>query len=133
MHTNPPPYRYGSPTPKAAESILRAHSFNKKADKNKKHVINLPVQDMQIERTHWEEDGPYPFFDVTGNWHPGEMYRMSQSFLKKFHQETDGSAEEIMNVMMNTNSDILTKGRQTFDPINEKSTTASRAYRKYMI
>jgi hypothetical protein len=113
-YTNPPPYRYGSRTPKAAESILRAYSFNRKADKDRKHEIILPGPDIQIERTHWEDsDGPYPFFEVTGNWHPGEMYLMCQNFLTKFHQETDTSAEEVMN-MMNTNSDILTKKKANF-------------------
>jgi hypothetical protein len=54
---------------------------------------------------------------------------MCQSFLTK-QQEIDAAVQEAMSILTNTNSDILTKGKQTFDPIEETSTTASRAYKK---
>lgn len=39
LYTNPPPYGYGSPAPKVADTVLRSYDYNKAEDKEMKHAV----------------------------------------------------------------------------------------------
>lgn len=67
---------YGTPAPKVAETVKRTRDFNKKNDN-----IRMPLFHVLSEKTHWNSEGPFPFDEITGNWHPGEFCRILRIFL----------------------------------------------------
>lgn len=118
---------YGTPAPKVAETINRTREFNRKGDKTP-----LQIFGMRIEQVHWTNDDPFPFNEITSNWHPGEFYKMVQIFLVSHQSIIDSVVNNIMEKIMSQNSDVLTKGRQTWDPILERSVPSSVAYNRML-
>uniref|UniRef100_A0AAT9JAH8 RNA-directed RNA polymerase catalytic subunit n=1 Tax=Blattella germanica orthomyxovirus 1 TaxID=3133491 RepID=A0AAT9JAH8_9ORTO len=127
LYTNTPPHAYGTQAPKVAETVARSYRFNKKKDRKKINILG-----RNIERMHWEEiDGPFPFNEIHGNFLPSELRLMVESFLVKYSTTIDNIATSIIEEMMTSNSDILTKGKQTYCPFTEQSVTAPRAYKNF--
>lgn len=126
IYTNTPPHGYGTQAPKVAETINRAYSFNLKTTERLKEIMG-----RKIERMHWEkEDGPFPFDEIHGNFIPSECRLMVETFLKKNQPYVDNCVHEVMKKILETNSDILTRGRQTFCPFTNQSVTSAVAYKR---
>lgn len=123
LYTNPAPKGYGTPAPKIAETVLRANGFNLKNESKEKtigeYTVNWPA---------WEEEGEYPFDQITGNFHPGEAHQMFKRMLVDNFDNISRIAKDTIADALQTNSDVLTKGRQTFDCIKETSVSSSTAY-----
>lgn len=80
---------------------------------------------------HWEkEDGKFPWGEVHGNFIVSEQISMIKAFLEKNCAIIDNAVESTMKTVMNSNSDILTKGRQTFCPFTNQSVSAPVAYKR---
>jgi len=124
IYTNPPPMGYGNPGPKVAESILRAQDYNLKTQ-NKE----VDIGPFKVNAGYWEdEEEPYPFDKVTGNWHPGEAYKIFSAFKSLYECEIRESAEETLDYIIRTNANVLTTGRQTWCPISQTSCPSPDAY-----
>lgn len=128
IYTGTPPHGYGTQAPKVAETVSRAYRFNlKRSDKTLK-IDNR----YDVERLNWEfeTDGDFPHDKIHGNYHPSAIKEMTASFVQTYHQVLDDSVERVMQDLLNTNSDTLTSGRQTFYPFTGQSTTAAIAYKR---
>nr|AJG39088.1 PB1 [Shuangao Insect Virus 4] len=123
LYANPPPMGYGTPAPKVAETVLRAKNFNLK-EENK--VIQ--VDKFEIDHPVWENKGTFPFSQVHSNWHPGVFHRMCKRFLMEHFEKIKNISIGVIDKFLVTNSDILTKGRQTWDPILCASVPSAHAY-----
>lgn len=125
IYTNPPPMGYGSPAPKVAESVLRSMDYNKNPIEHRETIID----NYRINVPRWEgPDNEYPFDEVHGNFHPGACHRM---FLKQLGDNLDtinSTVQSVMNHLQNTNSSVLTKGRQTWCPLTRQSLPSASAY-----
>lgn len=126
IYTEPAPNGYGVPGPKVAESVLRAYGFNRKPEELRfkkfgQYLVNWAC---------WDTDDEYPFEGTTGNWHPGEANRMYVEMLKKNFELIRTTANRTIERFLITNSDILTKGRQTWDPIRMRSVPSPTAYQE---
>lgn len=55
---------------------------------------------------------------------------MIKVFLRINHTIVDNAVEETMKKVMNSNYDVLTKGRQTFCPFTNQSVGAPAAYKR---
>nr|QIJ70032.1 PB1 [Splett orthomyxo-like virus] len=123
LYANPPPMAYGTPAPKIAETVLRALDFNVKNTnrtiKIGKYLIDNPV---------WENEGLFPFDQVASNWHPGEVHKMAKQFLKENFSSIVSTVDTVIEDAMTRNSDVLTQGKQTWDPILERSVPSAQAY-----
>nr|AJG39090.1 PB1 [Wuhan Louse Fly Virus 4] len=126
LYANPPPNAYGTPAPKIAETVLRSYDFNKK-DEGK----TIQIDGYRVDNPVWENKGDFPFGEVHSNWHPGEMYKMTTNFYKQNKTHIKEIADLVMESALTTNSDILTKGNQTWDPITERSLPSAQAYSEY--
>ena len=73
----------------------------------------------------------FPFGKIHGNFIASEMLIMVGNFLKEHHLHIDNCVDRIMEKALQTNSDILTKGRQTFCPFTNQSVTSATAYRRF--
>lgn len=125
LYTNPAPKGYGTPAPKVAETVLRADSFNLKPLETRMKKIG----EFEVNWNAWEDpDANYPFDEITGNFHPGAACRMFKKQLKENFKDITTLAKRVINESLNTNSDVLTKGRQTFHCIKEVSVASSTAY-----
>lgn len=125
LYTNPPPMGYGSPAPKVAKSVLRANKYNLKPEESK----TIKIGPYVMNKPYWEdEQEDYPFDEITGNFHPGEAHRMYRAQLVKHHKAITQCAEATISEITNTNSDVLTKGRQTWCPIMQISLPSAQAY-----
>lgn len=126
LYTNTPPHRYGSQAPKVAETINQAYSFNKK-----KQGKDLKINDYILERTHWEkDDGAFPFGETHGNFDAFHVKQMATQYLRLNYNSIRIAATQTIQRAQCQNSDILTKGRQTFDSFTGQSVTASLAYQR---
>nr|AJG39089.1 PB1 [Wuhan Louse Fly Virus 3] len=126
LYANPPPNAYGTPAPKIAETVLRSYEFNKK-EENK--IIN--IDGYRIDNPVWENKGNFPFGEVHSNWHPGEMHTMALNFYNHNRVYIKETANLVIESALTSNSDILTKGKQTWDPITERSLPSAQAYSEY--
>nr|QPL15381.1 polymerase PB1 [Hymenopteran orthomyxo-related virus OKIAV174] len=126
IYTNTPPHGYGSQGPKVAETVKRAYSYNlKKSNK----VIKIGP--YFVERLNWEEeDGPFPMEETHGNFLAKETKNMAIKFLKENCASIDSCVNKVMEKIAHSNSDVLTKGRQTLDSFTNQSVTASVAYKR---
>lgn len=124
IYTNPAPHGYGSPAPKIAETVIRADSYNLKPEANRTKTIN----GREVNWPIWETEGDYPFGSIVGNFHPGLSHDMFKEFLKKNIHLIKKHSEKSIEDAISMNSDVLTKGRQTFDCVKERSVTSSKAY-----
>lgn len=127
IYTGTPPHGYGTQAPKVAETVERAYSFNKKP-RNK----TVKIGPYEVERMHWErEDGKFPTDEVHGNFVASEELEMIKKFLKTHHRTVDELADKTINKLMHGNSDVLTRGRQTYCPFTDQSVTAATAYKRF--
>lgn len=127
IYTGTPPHGYGTQAPKVAETVERAYSFNKKPF-NK----SVKIGPYTVERMHWEEeDGVFPIDEVHGNFIASEELMMIEKFLKTHHRTVDEIADKVINKLLHGNSDILTRGRQTYCPFTDQSVTAATAYKRF--
>nr|APG77880.1 polymerase PB1 [Hubei earwig virus 1] len=124
IYTGVPPYGYGTQGPKVFETVKRAYSYNKKKE-NK----TLKIWEYDIEFMQWEK-GEFPHEEVHGNYSLDDAINMSKIFLIKHTAYIDEISDKVINNFMERNSDILTKGRQTFCPFSNQSTTAAVAYKR---
>lgn len=126
LYTNPPPTGSGTPAPKVAETVLRAYSYNRNKETNKEITIDRFI----IENMAWDNKEPYPYDEITGNFSPYDSYRMFKAFLVKNSEAIRSTCNKVMEKLLSTNSDILTKGRQTWDCIYKQSVTSAIAYNR---
>nr|DBA44339.1 TPA_asm: polymerase PB1 [Diachasmavirus orthomyxi] len=129
MYTNTPPLASGTQGPKVAESVLRAYSYNKKLDPEKK---KMDWRGRKIERLHWEKcDGDFPIDEVHGNFSAVDVKNMSCWFLKKnFFEIREAMIKAVSNALFR-NSDNLTTGKQTSCCLTDQSVPASVAYKRF--
>lgn len=125
IYTNPPPMGYGSPAPKVAESVIRSMDYNRNPPDRRETIIDSYI----INVPRWE--GPaneYPFQEVHGNFHPGACHRMFLKQLMDNREPINETVQSVMNHQQNTNSSVLTKGRQTWCPLTKQSLPSASAY-----
>lgn len=70
----------------------------------------------------------YPVDETLGNFHAGAVREMSINFLKANHAIFDESVEIGMDRAKHSNADRLTAGKQTWDPLTERSVPSATAY-----
>uniref|UniRef100_A0AAT9JA47 RNA-directed RNA polymerase catalytic subunit n=1 Tax=Cryptocercus meridianus orthomyxovirus 2 TaxID=3133493 RepID=A0AAT9JA47_9ORTO len=126
LYANPPPMAYGTPAPKIAETVLRSYDFNLKKKRK-----DISIDGFLIDNPVWENEGNFPFGEVHSNWHPGKMHLMAKNFLKENIIPIIDIAKSTIERVMTQNSDVLTKGRQTWDPITGRSVPSAQAYSEY--
>lgn len=121
IYTGTPPHVYGTQAPKVAETVSRAYRFNLKRSYKTLKIDNR----YDVERLNWEfeTDGDFPHEKIHGNYLPSAIKEMTASFVQTYHQVLDESVERVMQDILNTNSDTLTSGKQTFCPFTGQSTT----------
>nr|UAJ23566.1 PB1 [Granville quaranjavirus] len=78
----------------------------------------------------WPSKDPYPLDVITSNFSPQACREMFELFLTENHQLIDNCLNATWEYINTTNSDVLTKGKQTWDPINERSVPSAQAYRE---
>lgn len=84
------------------------------------YTINVP---------RWEGDpDAFPFKEVHGNFHPGSCHRMFLKQLVDNNESINNTVQSVMNHLQNTNSSVLTKGRQTWCPLTNQSLPSASAY-----
>nr|QKK82920.1 PB1 [Uumaja virus] len=121
QYVNVPPLAVGVPAPKVAESVLRSFEYNKLPNNG---LGETPTQ------TWLPKDGNYPMDDVTSNFSPHCAEAMYKKFLLDNQVAIDGALEKLWEHLCTTNSDVLTRGRQTWDPINQRSVPSAQAYKE---
>lgn len=127
IYSNPPPMGYGIPAPKVAESVLRAYDFNKKPVTSR----TVKIGDYTVDNPVWDNSIPFPFGETASNCHPGVLHSMSKEFLKKNFETIRDCTINVISEFTRTNSDVLTKGRQTWDPLTERSVPCATAYHDF--
>ncbi|ASR92124.1 polymerase PB1 [Araguari virus] len=120
-YVNVPPLAVGVSAPKTAESVLRSFEYNQ-----------LPQQGLGGRpRQFWlNSDGVYPYNEVCANFSLAAAREMHQDFLKSNYKMIDQVTCEIYERLKRTNADILTKGKQTWDPINKRSVPSASAFKE---
>nr|URY50684.1 PB1 protein [Quaranjavirus sp.] len=120
QYVNTPPLAVGVTAHKVAESVLRSIEYNR-----------LPNNGLGERPTQmWPSDVPYPFEEITSNFSPQACREMFELFLQENCQLIDNCLSATWEYIATTNSDVLTKGRQTWDPINERSVPSAQAYKE---
>nr|QRW42568.1 MAG: polymerase PB1 [Astopletus virus] len=123
LYTNPPPYGCGTPAPKVAETVLRSIHFNHNPGDRL-----IPIGKYLVDNPMWASDDPFPFHEIGSDFHGPTLLEMSKSFLvKNFNHIVNTSRAAVQNALV-TNSDVLTKGKQTWDPFTESSVPCPQAY-----
>ncbi|AFN73049.1 polymerase PB1 [Tyulek (Tjuloc) virus] len=120
-YVNVPPLAVGAPAPKTAESVLRSFEYNR-----------LPHNGKGARpRQYWTDaDGPYPYDVTCANFHLAAAQEMHKEFLQSHYRTIDRVTESIYQRLKVTNADILTKGKQTWDPINKRSVPSAAAFKE---
>nr|UYL95483.1 MAG: polymerase basic 1 protein [Tongren Ortho tick virus 1] len=120
QYVNVPPLAVGVTAHKVTESVLRSIEYNR-----------LPQNGLGDRPTQaWPGGKPYPFDQITSNFSPSACRAMFIDFLKENHMEIDQALQETWNYISTVNSDILTTGRQTWDPIHQRSVPSAQAYKE---
>nr|APG77865.1 polymerase PB1 [Beihai orthomyxo-like virus 1] len=121
QYVNTPPLAQGSPAPKVAESVIRSNEYNHLPNQGRSHDWN---------RQYWlNSDGPFPYGETSSNFHLGKSIAMLKDYLMIHYKDIDDVAQQTMNFLRNENADTLTKGRQTWDPVNFRSVPSADAFR----
>nr|QEM39320.1 PB1 [Guadeloupe mosquito quaranja-like virus 3] len=128
QYTNPPPMGYGTPAPKVVETVTRAYGMNKN-DEDKREII---IDGYKIEHTAWSSTKPFPWFEPASNFCVPTLYAANVTFLNDNFNHIRDTVEQEVTRMMSQNSDILTRGRQTYCPLTESSLPCPRAYKNMM-
>lgn len=124
IYTGTPPHGYGTQAPKVAVTVNRAEEYNRKKERRTKNIGGV-----EIARLNWEKtDGPFPHDMVHGNYITSFVRGCVENFLIKHCTLVDSAVNQTMQEITMSNSDILTRGRQTFCPFQEQSVTAAQAY-----
>lgn len=124
LYTNPPPYGTGTPAPKVAETVLRSLDFNVKTGDTKQ----IQIDRFTIDNPVWDSNEPFPIDELGSNFHAPTLHDMAVAFLKRNFSQITKCAQESIQEAMSTNSDVLTKGKQTWDPFTEASVPCPQAY-----
>lgn len=120
QYVNTPPLPVGVTGHKVAESVMRSVECNK-----------LPNNGLSDNPTQaWPNSEPFPFNEISSNFSPSACLQMFKDFLKANQPKIDAAMNETWDHLTTTNSDVLTKGRQTWDPINCRSVPSAQAYRE---
>ncbi|QQO86214.1 polymerase basic 1 protein [Lake Chad virus] len=120
-YVNVPPLAVGAPAPKTAESVLRSFEYNRLPNNGK----------GPRPRQYWmDTDGPYPYDETCANFHLVAAQEMHKGFLKEHHAVIDRVTENMYQRLKITNADILTKGKQTWDPVNKRSVPSAAAFKE---
>ncbi|AIY25030.1 polymerase basic 1 protein [Wellfleet Bay virus] len=119
-YVNVPPLAVGVPAAKTAESVLRSFEYNR-----------LPNNGLENRpRQFWlQSDGEYPYDETCANFSLAAAQEMHKGFLLENYKIIDEVIEQVYNRIKITNADILTKGRQTWDPINKRSVPSAQAFK----
>nr|QPN36968.1 hypothetical protein [Ganwon-do orthomyxo-like virus] len=137
QYVNTPPMRLGNPFPMAAESVIRACEFNMLPNNGlpgttwepdwKTGKINLD----KFPRSYWtRKDGKFNTTQEThNNWDPVTLRGMCKDFVNENQNLLDKCAYNTVELLIRTNSDVLTAGKQTWCPIEERSTESVNAYK----
>nr|UMO75717.1 MAG: polymerase PB1 [Xinjiang sediment orthomyxo-like virus 5] len=126
LYVNPPPMGYGTPAPYVAETILRTRKYNRKQQNR-----TIKIDRFEIDNTVWDINEPFDLCEISSNWHPSHFHNMCKDYLTKHIDVIRNTSERIMENYLNTNSDVLTKGRQTWCPIMEKSVQSAVAMKNW--
>lgn len=120
QYVNTPPLAIGVTAHKVTESVLRSIEYNR-----------LPNNGLGDRPTQmWPSSEPFPFHEITSNFSPQACRAMFELFLLENWQLIDNCLSATWEYLAVTNSDVLTKGRQTWDPINERSVPSAQAYKE---
>nr|UQS95353.1 MAG: PB1 [Byreska virus] len=128
QYSNPPPMGYGTPAPKVAETVLRAYSMNKKPEEQR----TITIDGYPIEDPVWEGDSKFPWEEPASNFCPAHVHESAIIFLKNNKQHIIETVENVVTRSLNINADVLTKGKQTYCPLNESSLPCAKAYKNMM-
>ncbi|CAG4990021.1 unnamed protein product [Parnassius apollo] len=101
LHTNPPPYGYGSPAPHVAATVSRAHEYNSKSEDSETKMNNY---DAQVENLN-----DFPKEGITGNFNPSIAWLFAQIFVIKNFKAIVTCMDKIINFIKKSNSDIMSK------------------------
>ena len=71
LYTGTPPYGYGTQAPKVAETISRAHEFNRKIHNG---TFEIGFAEIQNLRRSFKDDGDFPHDQIHGNFCTREGY-----------------------------------------------------------
>lgn len=83
---------------------------------------------MLRDLTGRREMRDFPHATVHGNYVTAHVRGCVEIFLLKYHTLVDCAVDQTMQEVTLSNSNVLTKGRQTFCPFQEQSVTAAQAY-----
>nr|QGA70921.1 RNA-dependent RNA polymerase [Wuhan Mosquito Virus 4] len=129
QYTNPPPMGYGTPAPKVVETVLRAYGMNKNEEEKK----FISIDGYRISNTVWvSDDKEFPWYEPASNFSAPDFHRAARAFLFKNQKLITKVVENEMTIMVTQNSDILTRGKQTYCPLIESSMPCPRAYKNML-
>lgn len=134
VYTNPPPAGTGAPSPKIAETVLRANSYNR----NPEYCRYRNIGRYQISRNRWvgltEEGDPirFPLGEIHGNFHPRKACDSMDDFIHRYREAIDSTVVSTIEKYLNMNPDILTKANQTWCPLTRSSIPSATAYKNAM-
>lgn len=94
-------------------------------------LYHLVYIDFYINMPYWRGDNSkFPFHETTDIFHPGEVYKMFGNQLFDHFENITICTRNTMSHAMQTNSTVLTKGRQTWCPLMRQSTPNVLAYKR---
>lgn len=127
LYTETPPLAMGGQNSKVFETVLRAYQYNfKKTNK----ILQLP-SGLMTERLYWEkDDGPFLVHETLENYVSIETKEMIKVFILRHYPVLNSACEKTINHLTNTNSDVLTAGRQTSCAFTNQSVPAAAAYKR---
>nr|APG77890.1 polymerase PB1 [Hubei orthomyxo-like virus 2] len=123
QYTNAPPYGHGTPCMKAVETVKRAYEFNLKKDDK-----TFKIGRFDIEDPRWHNYKDFPFDQTAGNFNPTYVKNCAVRFLIKNQKAIDNAIKKTANMLFTTNADIISNGRQTWDPETMRSITSPKAF-----
>lgn len=119
---------YGTQAPKVVETVIRTKEYNKKREDRKEFIVRR----NRIQRLQWEQevDRSFPFYEIHGNYSQIDFQNMTVDFLKSNFIQINSIVNMVMDRLLITNADVLTKGNQTLDVFSGSSIPAPQAYKK---
>nr|DBA44211.1 TPA_asm: polymerase PB1 [Orthomyxo-like virus forcipomyiae] len=135
IYTNPAPVGNGVPAPKIAETVIRSMDFNLNSEEEKWRIIG---DKYRISRNRWvktDAEGkpaPFPVTKTTGNWKEDTIKSLHDKFGQTCYETIKNQVDRTIEKYMVKNVDILTKGRQTYDPLTRSSLPCAQAFNNMM-
>ncbi|CAG9790694.1 unnamed protein product [Diatraea saccharalis] len=111
--------------------ILKMEDYKKMFSKN--HKLNslvsctLSSADAQIP-----DIKDLPETGILGNFNPSIVWLFAQIFLVKNFPNIEKYCEKVIDFLKSSNSDVMSKDRQTWDPETQKSTTCSKTFNAFL-